>query len=64
MTTALQDVQEIQLYPFPFVHPEELELSDIVHVYAALIDSHYNIVNEKDFISYTCTINLEVSFNH
>lgn len=59
VVAALRDVQQVQSYPFPFIHPEELEMTDYVNTYGAVIDSYGNIVNEMDFISYE--INLEVS---
>lgn len=55
---ALHNVQEIQPYPFPFVHPVELAMTDNVHIYAAVVDSHGNI---KDYISYKSDLKVSPS---
>lgn len=45
-------LHDIAVHPFPFVHPESLDLSDKVHIFSAVIGKNHKIINSNDFISY------------
>lgn len=51
--TRMEDVEEIKKHRFPFVHPDDIDLTDKVHKFSAVVDRNHNLVNSNNFISYS-----------
>lgn len=51
-STRVKDIDEIRKHPFPFAHPEDIDLYDTVHTFSAVIGQNKKIINAQDYISY------------
>ena len=49
----MKDIEEIKKHPFPFVHPDDIDPYDEVHLFRALIGKTHKMINAEDYISYT-----------
>ena len=45
-------IEEIATYPFPFVHPEDMDPFDRVQQFSAVISKDLKLINSNDYISY------------
>ena len=51
-TAIMMEVEAIASLPFPFLHPESIDILDTVHLFEAVVGKKKELIKCGDFISY------------